>query len=60
MEEILKQGRFTGNAIQRECTRGRSEHLLVEFRNRLWMNEENKADTLGLLKNYSMSYVCIR
>lgn len=33
--------------------------MAVEFRNGLWMNEENREDTLGFLENYGISYVCV-
>jgi len=33
--------------------------MAVEFRNNLWMNEENKEDTLGFLTSYGISYVCV-
>ena len=33
--------------------------MAVEFRNNLWMNEENREDTLSFLENYGISYVCV-
>jgi len=33
--------------------------MAVEFRNNLWMNEENQEDTLDFLRSYGISYVCV-
>ena len=43
-----------------ECQR-RSDpiRICVEFRNRSWMTEENRAETLGFLARHSIPYVCV-
>jgi uncharacterized protein YecE (DUF72 family) len=43
-----------------ECKR-RSEPLpiAVEFRNRTWMTEENRTETLDFLRSHAIPYVCV-
>jgi uncharacterized protein YecE (DUF72 family) len=43
-----------------ECKR-RAEPLRisVEFRNRTWMSEENREETLDFLRSYAIPYVCV-
>ncbi|ETK30566.1 DUF72 domain-containing protein [Microbispora sp. ATCC PTA-5024] len=33
--------------------------ISVEFRNRTWMTEENRAETLDFLRSYAIPYVCV-
>jgi uncharacterized protein YecE (DUF72 family) len=33
--------------------------ISVEFRNRTWMSEENRAETLDFLRSYAIPYVCV-
>lgn len=33
--------------------------IAVEFRNRTWMTEENREETLGFLRSYAIPYVCV-
>ncbi len=34
-------------------------HLAIEFRHRSWLKEENRADTLSLLRSLNCTYVCV-
>lgn len=42
--------------VRRRCDPWR---VCVEFRNRTWMSEENRAETLELLTSYGLSYVSV-
>ncbi|MCW2901265.1 MAG: hypothetical protein JWO67_3530 [Streptosporangiaceae bacterium] len=43
-----------------ECKRHcRPLRISVEFRNRTWMSEENRAETLDFLRSYAIPYVCV-
>ncbi|WP_326823176.1 DUF72 domain-containing protein [Streptosporangium sp. NBC_01756] len=43
-----------------ECVRRCSPmRICVEFRNRTWMEQENRAETLGFLASHDIPYVCV-
>lgn len=43
-----------------ECARRAAPYrICVEFRNRTWLSEENRAETLDFLASYALPYVCV-
>jgi uncharacterized protein YecE (DUF72 family) len=43
-----------------ECRRRREPlPIAVEFRNRTWLSEENREETLGFLRSHAIPYVCV-
>jgi len=43
-----------------DCQRGLPHYrLAVEFRNSVWLNQDNIEDTLGFLEAYGMTFVCV-
>ena len=43
-----------------ECAdRAKPYRICVEFRNRTWLSEQNRAETLDFLASYAVPYVCV-
>src|SRR5262249_8227125 len=43
-----------------ECAdRARPYRICVEFRNKTWLSEQNRAETLDFLASYAVPYVCV-
>lgn len=43
-----------------ECARRAAPYrICVEFRNRTWLSEDNRAETLDFLTSYAVPYVCV-
>lgn len=43
-----------------ECQRRAAPYkICVEFRNRTWLSEENREETLDFLRSYQLPYVCV-
>jgi len=43
-----------------ECARRSAPYrICVEFRNRTWLSEDNRAETLDFLTSYAVPYVCV-
>ena len=52
-------GRANKHYILQCADRARPYRICVEFRNKTWMSEQNRAETLDFLASYALPYVCV-
>ena len=52
-------GRARKDYIRRVAERVAPRQVCIEFRNKTWMSEDNRAETLAFLANHQLPYVCV-
>jgi uncharacterized protein YecE (DUF72 family) len=52
-------GKANKHYILQCADRARPYRICVEFRNRTWLSEQNRAETLDFLASYALPYVCV-
>ena len=52
-------GKANKHYILQCAERARPYRICVEFRNKTWLSEQNRAETLDFLASYALPYVCV-
>src|SRR5262249_2791735 len=52
-------GKATNRYVLAGADRARAYRICVEFRNKTWLSEQNRAETLDFLASYAVPYVCV-
>jgi uncharacterized protein YecE (DUF72 family) len=52
-------GKANKHYILQCADRARPYRICVEFRNKTWLSEQNRAETLDFLASYALPYVCV-
>ena len=52
-------GRARKDYIRRVAERVAPRQVCIEFRNKTWMSEDNRAETLAFLADHQLPYVCV-